>query len=572
MVLACSIGGEDSTVATRIDSPGAPRPTPSLNSSGPSSSIPSTIPPGGIPTDPRRDMLKELIASQLVTNKADIDATIRAIVTKSDETQTRKSSETKQADTRATQPKAIEARPDRSTSTTNAPAPPPAPAPAPSLAPPSSVDVQKALQNLQKQAGLPITGKFDDATVKLLKDLGLVQQPKPASSPTSSSNGAPPAEPKKPVDAATQAAARARSNNDVAQLKARVLQQATTSLASSRPQPPPAQPDTKIDRALDPSRLLASLIAAGFQGSADKALSSFQTANNLPVTSTLDPKTVETLAQQGHLTPEQAEAHNNKQVPSAGGQGTSTGSSKDAAKTDSTRPQAATQNATKAGDLATRNAASTPEEARERARLESLLAQAAAVERGVQEGQGDPAATAGHGQQPGSTTGLSGSGGTGGGAMKDGEEAAIDVAGDAGDEDSVGNAKAGDDDHDDHRRGNASDVVDEIKEGETPEGYYRVAKLSAQVKLALEDVARIDDGTVPIHYTWDVTLHRPGVYKEGQPAEALWHLLVERAHAFDPVWQQAAHAIASRLLYVEPDADPLTHDEILGALRRARVR
>ncbi len=553
-------------MATRIDSPSVPRPTPS---------IPSTTIPSGIPTDPRRDMLKELLASQLVTNKADIDATIRAIVTKSDETQGRKTSETKQTDTRATQTKAIEAKPDRSTTTTTSssgPSGPASPAVAPTPVPPSSTDVQKALQNLQKQAGIPVTGKFDDATVKLLRDIGVVSQPKPAST----SAPATPAETKKPVDPAQQAAARARSNGDVAQLKARVLQQATTSLASSRPQAPPPQPDAKIDakidRALDPSRLIASLIAAGFQGSGDKALSSFQTAHNLPVTSTLDAKTVETLVQQGHLTPEQAEAHSKTTTTSAGGQGASTGSSKDASKTDSTRPQAATQSATKAGDMATRNAASTPEEAREMARLESLLAQAAAVERGVQEGTGDLTAVAGHGQAPGTTTGLSGSGGSGGGAMKDGEEAAIDVEGDPGDESSVGNAKAGDDDHDDDRRGNASDVVDEVKDGEVGEGCYRVAKLSEQVKAALDTVARLDDGTVPIHYTWDVTLHRPGVYKEGQPAEALWHLLVERAHAFDPVWQQAAHAIASRLLYVEPDADPLTHGEILGALRRARVR
>ena len=32
---------------------------------------------------------------------------------------------------------------------------------------------------------------------------------------------------------------------------------------------------------------------------------------------------------------------------------------------------------------------------------------------------------------------------------------------------------------------------------------------------------------------------------------------MKQATAFDPVWQQAADAISSRMLYGEPDADPL---------------
>lgn len=535
---------------------------------------PTSLPPSGVPTDPRRDMQKELAATQLVTSKADVEATLKAIVTKPPD-DARRGGEARPPPTPGLDAPPTSAPPKQSA--VDRLTPPIAGAPSP----PSSEQVQRALQNLQKEAGLPVTGRFDDATVQLLKNIGVVQGgqtgAKPADKPAEKAP-----EPKKPVDPAARAEARQKieSNPDAARLRARLndaLPKTANSSSSSSSKPPPTQNESKpLDRALDPARLIASLFAAGFSGPPDKALSSFQTAHGLPVTATLDAKTVETLVAQGHVSAEAADAHTEANKKSqAAGQGASTGAAKDAAKTDSTRPQAATTAATKAGDMATRAPASSPAEAREMARLESLLAQAAATERGVQEGKGDPTATAGHGENAGKSTGLSGSGGSGGGALKDGTEAAIDVVGDAGSEDSVGNSKAGDDDHDDDRRGNASDAASEDvahDDDGTPAGHYRVVKLSEQVTAALATIARIDDDTVPVHYTWDVTLHRPGVYSDGQPAEALWHLVVERAHAFDPVWKRAQEAIASRLLYVEPDAEPLTHDEILGALRRARVR
>ncbi|HEY1100668.1 MAG TPA: hypothetical protein VGF99_17135, partial [Myxococcota bacterium] len=143
-----------------------------------------------------------------------------------------------------------------------------------------------------------------------------------------------------------------------------------------------------------------------------------------------------------------------------------------------------------------------------------------------------------------------------------------------GDESSVGNTNAGDDDHHDERRGEAVDAADAevVDDDAIPDGHYRVEKLSVQVAAALKEIARFDDGTVPVHYTWDVTLYRPGVYTDGQPAEAVWHLVVDRAHAFDAVWGTAMSAIAMRLLTIEPDAEPPSLEALLGALRQARVR
>lgn len=219
-------------------------------------------------------------------------------------------------------------------------------------------------------------------------------------------------------------------------------------------------------------------------------------------------------------------------------------------------------------------------EAREQARLQSLLAQAAAVERGVQANRGDVVAVVGHGQQPGATTGLTGRGGQAGGLDAAGTEAALVVDDrERGEESSTGNQHSGDDDHDDTDRGDAVDARtedtdddrhDEHSDDDT--GHHRVPSLTEQVRAALGDIARLNDDTVPVHYAWDVTLYRPGVYRDGQMAEPLWHLVVERAHAFDPVWARAVEAVAMRLLLIEPDVTPLTLPDVIAALRQARVR
>ena len=80
-----------------------------------------------------------------------------------------------------------------------------------------------------------------------------------------------------------------------------------------------------------------------------------------------------------------------------------------------------------------------------------------------------------------------------------------------------------------------------------------------------------DDGTGPVTYTWDVTFYRPGIYAPGQPAEEIWRVDASKATAFDPVWQTASDAIASKMIYMEPDSEPPTIEDFVAALKRARV-
>ena len=206
------------------------------------------------------------------------------------------------------------------------------------------------------------------------------------------------------------------------------------------------------------------------------------------------------------------------------------------------------------------------------ARLDTVMAQQAASERGVQEGTGDAAATHGHGEVEGIGAGQQGAGGTSGGGIEGHGEGAIgDTDGPAGEETAVGNAEAGDDDFQDEERGNANAPGEGEQAGEEGE-FWQVPPLSQQVHAALEAIVRDDDGSGPVSYTWDVTFLRPGTYAAGQPAQELWHVAVKHATAFDPVWQQAADAVSSRMIYSEPDADPPTIDDFIMALRRARVR
>jgi hypothetical protein len=130
------------------------------------------------------------------------------------------------------------------------------------------------------------------------------------------------------------------------------------------------------------------------------------------------------------------------------------------------------------------------------------------------------------------------------------------------------NAPAGDDDAKDPRRGHATlheDVNDE-------ESYYEMPSLHAQVFHALNDIES-DGGVrgVPT-YSWDVTLYRPGIYGRRQPAEAVLHIVVERAASLDPVWQEARDALAARLAELEPTSLPPSDDDFTNALRRARAR
>lgn len=167
---------------------------------------------------------------------------------------------------------------------------------------------------------------------------------------------------------------------------------------------------------------------------------------------------------------------------------------------------------------------------------------------------------------------TSGHGGAGGAGVSEGApDGAYATAGHTdprGEVEDAHNAPAGDDDHSDRRRGHAT--LDDGSDDD--EGYYEVPALSAQIAQALEGIVRDDDAKGATTYSWDVTFYRPGIYGRRQPTEPLWHVVVERASPFDPVWSEAREALASRLGDLEPDSAPPSDDDFQRALRRARVR
>ena len=491
------------------------------------------------------------------------------------------------------------------------PAPPASPAAAPGPAPSSVRDLPKLLADFQRQNGLPVTGRLDSATVTSMKDTGVIapssstagapsSSSTPASSSASSSAGTPSsASLKAPARAEDTAAARqARSAADQ-QARARVDGGSRKDLqARSTPSRDAGvearlreglKPLERAERVVDPSRLLASLVTAGFAGKKtglEEGLKSLQATLGLPISGKLDAATAEALAHHGMIesdTPTKTQSDKpvepKQQVRRALHEPTSTktAADKDVSR-DPLRPQAPTPRVTTSSEVAARAPVSAANDAKEQARVDSVLAQQHAAERGVSEGAGDPAATAGHGEVHGAGAGQHGAGGaSGGGDMPASAPASTtasagrpaDAAGPAGEESAVGNAKAGDDVFGDDDRGQTNVKSDD--DGDGP-GHWRVPLLSEQVHAALEKIARDDDGSGPVSYTWDITFHRPGVYAPGQPAEEIWHVVVHQATAFDPVWQTAADAIASRMLYAEPDAQAPTLEDFIMALRRARVR
>ena len=64
-------------------------------------------------------------------------------------------------------------------------------------------------------------------------------------------------------------------------------------------------------------------------------------------------------------------------------------------------------------------------------------------------------------------------------------------------------------------------------------------------------------------------LHAPGADVNG---EGILHLVVDKAGPFDPVWAKAREAIVLRQREHEPGRALLTVEDILSAVRRARVR
>lgn len=468
----------------------------------------------------------------------------------------------------------------------------------PGLSRQSVQDFPRLVADFQRQQGLPVTGRLDQGTVAAMKDKGIVpQQPTANTERASEARDAGPRATKEDVTATRlnrAAAEQARKQRlDSPPMPSRSRENATNAQQARND---PRGDNTPMDRALDPSRLLASLAMAGFAGKGkaalEEAVKSFQEAQGLPPTGKLDAQTQEALKTDGHIDPNASGEPPSKPTTSdkpveqkqqvrralVDNQPTTKNAADRDVVKDPLRPQANTSQQTTTADVAARAPVTAESAAAEKARLDTVVAQQAASERGVQEGKGDPNASKGHGEVAGEGAGQKGAGGISGGGSPDSTAASgamgENVAGLEGDETAVGNAEAGDDDFENEERGNAN-MGDADDQGDAPgdEGeHWEVPPLSEQVREALEKIMRDDEGSGPVTYTWDVTFLRPGKYASGQPAEELWHVAVHKATAFDPVWQQAADAISSRMLYGEPDAEAPTIDDFILALRRARVR
>lgn len=384
------------------------------------------------------------------------------------------------------------------------------------------------LRAFQRANGLPETGKLDDATRAKLTELGLL----PKGTGQSGTEGPKGPGQTKAADELTLGQPRFDNAPSLGPKGYGEL------VPGAHPPGPPSSQVARGERlhvveheqararaehmkenaSLDLSRFLEGLASLGFLGGGkgkqrlERALVAFQKANHLLVTGKLDAATVRTLIEKGALPP-------GTQVP---GQRAS-------AQSDPTRAQSSPATSGQASSSSASSSAPTPSSA-----ASSSTASSTAL----------PLPTA---------------------SAPTGNTTELEVDEDPNPDDR--NAPAGDED-DDPSRGHAT-----LDDGsEDPEGYYEMPALALQLKEALETITRDDDERGQTTYSWDVTLYRPGVYGRRQPAEPLWHLVVERAGAFDPVWQEARQALTQRMLAVEPDARPPTEDDFMLALRRARVR
>lgn len=143
-------------------------------------------------------------------------------------------------------------------------------------------------------------------------------------------------------------------------------------------------------------------------------------------------------------------------------------------------------------------------------------------------------------------------------------------SGDAGDgnERDRGNASSGDENFADKKRGNA-----QIGGEEEGAGHYAVGSLSEQAHEALGKITRdVSLENRATTYSWDVTFFKPGIYGAGQKAQELVHLVVEKATAFDPVWQKAQANLIALVKRGDLGGVAPTLDDIIQAIRQARAR
>lgn len=398
------------------------------------------------------------------------------------------------------------------------------------------------LSKFQAGNGLKTTGKLDAATINKLVDAGVLPESARGAQPKPEAGVKPDVSAKGGAEVGGKALpsldGAARASKQMGGAPAPAKAPAAGGAAPGERTHVVAHKQTraraelmKDGRPKDMQQLLSSLATLGFFGGGGgrdrlkNALRGLQANAGMPVTGKLDQATVNELVQRGVL-PE------GTQVP----------------------PDKASAGGSKGGGQA-------------RAGADTAQGQQAADGRGVAEGAGDAAAAHGQGGE-GQGAGVGGQGGEGvphhlladGGRAQDGDP--------DGAEDDDANAPAGDDDLEDEKRGHTN--RDDGSEDEA--SYWRVPSLTEQVAEALETIGRNDDERGAATYSWDVTFLRPGVYGAGQPAEPLWHVVVERAGAFDEVWGEAQRALETRIRETEPAGAPPTKDDFVRALRRARVR
>jgi hypothetical protein len=412
-----------------------------------------------------------------------------------------------------------------------------------------------AIKQFQKQAGLKETGQLDNKTLQALQQQGLLPAGDKAKGPAPKKAG-PGAQvpgkadvvvkgPARPAKVTGQPATAAVPAGTHGRVTGEAHHHVNIEQAVARSELAQGQ------ETFGPRELLENLATLGFFAGgkgADQlrnALKSFQASMGLPTSGKLDPETAQKLVEQGALPESAAErlaAEGRDGKATTGGQGGAEG----------------------AGAQTKARGEASAADAREQARSDADAANQDAFMRGVAEGERD--AAAGRGAEGEGKARKKGKGGHGDAAEGEGA-GGVDEGDDDGAEVDDGNAPAGDDDLDDADRGHA-----QLKREDADVGHYAIAPLSEQLKEALEQIERDDDGRGPVTYCWDVTFYKPGVYGPYQPAEPLWHIGVEKVTAFDEVWRNAAEALASRMGKMEPDVAPPSFLDFERALRRARAR
>jgi hypothetical protein len=490
----------------------------------------------------------------------------------------------------------------------------PPPAVPASTMPELATQLRQAITTLQERSGLPQTGKLDQDTLGELARRGLVSSERPSSAAT---------EVPRPVataEAPRQATPPASRPRDVYDRQAEPERSArgrreTTLSEGVRPREPRSTREVKVSRAgLDDRAaqetqrdrdvklsLSASLLGrelgtrgqspaaasgAGRSG-AEQAADALRTASAREQAAPADPpargapprevaseppprldstrfeRPERVIARRG-LDNAGAATSDSARRPPVESASRSEAQARSATSTSNTLSQA---QVTTSAPMATASQSATAEQARSA----SSLGLQDPSGRGVTPDRADPLASQGQGTTPGEGAGQTDQLGLApGGAVR--EASGSDGTGaheepDATERD-TGNSEAGDERFDDEGRGHASGD-DGSGDGD---GYYRVPPLSEQIQAALLTILREPERqNLATTYCWDVTLYRPDVYGPGQPAPVIFHLVVDNADAFDPVWQRAREELARHLARLEPDQPAPAEDDFLNALHRARV-